>query len=852
MHILIFTGSPTPKVEWFIDEDLIPSDDDYYEMTYTDGHARLYMKTVDVHDEGEYLLVATNDYGSASTSCELTIKGKSSTIIDQTNLQCISILTKILLWFMYLELLRSFANFTHNILIICLAGEGEAPVFTSMLEPLRIHDGEKTTMTVTYTAKPAPNVQWFRNDALLVPTVDFEIVTDSSTSTLVIEDTMLEDAGLYKVVLTNPHGDAVCAVSVEVVEEAERVEQTVQQIAEVILEEEVQDEQEVSTMAPVTEQITATRREPVHKKVETQQAVQSVNDQTLETVTETSEVTSKTTKTESTSVVTQQSEKTSMSAITAELEHIQPEEVVLEEVTVPSSKPEVNEEIVSMDKKDKQQPTQKVTPIVSEDTLEGTKPEETTTTESSAPVETSVDFETGQTGSKVSETAPVVQTEELQETKPAEKPQTSTAQPDGVTMPTETKNTELQPSIAPEQTIQEEQHSAEESVKPVVPVSQQPTEVFVAQEGTTSDTLHTEVPALISEQQLTSAVDGVKPVEPVSQKPSDVVVQQDQPSADTLHTDVSTTITEQQLTKPGVIHQTQIDASIPQETDIPTSTTDSETRPAVVPLSESTTQLQETKSLTAESTEETHSKDEVVPLEEKVSPSLQLSEAKETVEETPQVVTTSLDAVKPSTTDLKQVTVETETAKGQKEPASASTMEETIDEAETKPIISTASSTTQEAKVDLPHERASSEQPIASVDLNVQTVDVLEASLVQGFEVESTIPEETVVSTSKPDQDTLTSTAAPVVESAEMATTQEIKQTATDSTIPEQMEVTITKPEVTESKTLQKPSISNKSEQLDFELNQDMELSVEYTGKPVPDVTWYKDDEEVKESKRLM
>lgn len=69
-------GAPEPKVEWFIDEDLIPLDDDYYEMSFTDGQATLHMKTVDVHDEGEYMMVATNQLGSASTSCELTIAGR--------------------------------------------------------------------------------------------------------------------------------------------------------------------------------------------------------------------------------------------------------------------------------------------------------------------------------------------------------------------------------------------------------------------------------------------------------------------------------------------------------------------------------------------------------------------------------------------------------------------------------------------------------------------------------------------------------------------------------------------------------------------------------------------------------
>ena len=73
---LVIAGSPEPTIEWFIDEDLIPADDQYYEMKFTEGHATLYMKTVDVHDEGEYMMVATNEHGSASTSCEITIAGK--------------------------------------------------------------------------------------------------------------------------------------------------------------------------------------------------------------------------------------------------------------------------------------------------------------------------------------------------------------------------------------------------------------------------------------------------------------------------------------------------------------------------------------------------------------------------------------------------------------------------------------------------------------------------------------------------------------------------------------------------------------------------------------------------------
>lgn len=68
-------GIPTPTVQWFIDEDAIPSDDDYYEISYEDGVAKLTMSSIDVNDEGEYMVVATNDFGTASTTCEVVLEG---------------------------------------------------------------------------------------------------------------------------------------------------------------------------------------------------------------------------------------------------------------------------------------------------------------------------------------------------------------------------------------------------------------------------------------------------------------------------------------------------------------------------------------------------------------------------------------------------------------------------------------------------------------------------------------------------------------------------------------------------------------------------------------------------------
>ena len=772
-------------------------------------------------------------------------------------------------------------QYQDELLIFTSAGEGEAPSFTSTLEPIRVMDGEKTTLTVTYNAQPAPNVQWFRNDALLVPSADFEITTDSTTSTLVIVDTMPEDSGLYKVVLTNPHGDAVSAVSVEVIEEEERVEQVVTPIAEAIPEEEILPDDQVETTEQVTEVLTQLAEEPSLPEPQPAVVDQQELPEAVSPVPDTNKIAS---------------EKSVTSTIVSRQE-VKQEEIVVEAAELDFSKPEVgvqetpekesvekrstvlNSTVVTEDAlvestaaKDVQAeiaepskteiavdggetgdiPTE-AAPVTQEETLQQSSPSGETPLEQTAPKETSIHFEASKKDVKVSDVKPSIQTEELQEVQAAAEPQEAFAQPSDTAVEMSKPEKEKPTQQAFEVSLEEKEHTVDE---------------------------------------------GLEGVEPVSQKPSGVIVDQGTVFTDKPNVEARTAMDEQQLVSSNDLPQTKMDSTSPDDTDISTSLTESEMTPASAPVSESKAELEETTSLISETTAETQPNDEVAPVEESISPAVVTSEAKEMiVERSDEHVSLDVDEVKPVGTKLEEVTVDAQMAEGLQEPAEttldvsetavgssavlhpvttdstiaekievlsetpdqlqssvkASTLEDNIVVTDTQPLIPAVTSSMQEADIVLPQEKAMSEQPEAIVQQNLQSIDVNETDEIGGFQVESAKPEQLVVDASQPNEEQLSTSAVPALESTDVKTVENLSEIVTDSSIPEEMEIKLDQPEMKESETLlEKPSITGKSENLDFDFNQDMELSVKFIGQPQPVVSWYKNDEPVKESERVM
>lgn len=68
-------GQPSPVIMWFREDYQIESSIDF-QISYTDGIARLFIREAFAEDSGRFSCTATNEAGTISTSCYLLVKGK--------------------------------------------------------------------------------------------------------------------------------------------------------------------------------------------------------------------------------------------------------------------------------------------------------------------------------------------------------------------------------------------------------------------------------------------------------------------------------------------------------------------------------------------------------------------------------------------------------------------------------------------------------------------------------------------------------------------------------------------------------------------------------------------------------
>lgn len=68
-------GQPAPVILWFREDYQIESSIDF-QISYTDGIARLLIREAFAEDSGRFSCTATNEAGTISTSCYLLVKGK--------------------------------------------------------------------------------------------------------------------------------------------------------------------------------------------------------------------------------------------------------------------------------------------------------------------------------------------------------------------------------------------------------------------------------------------------------------------------------------------------------------------------------------------------------------------------------------------------------------------------------------------------------------------------------------------------------------------------------------------------------------------------------------------------------
>jgi len=170
----VVRGHPQPRVSWTRDGRSLSILST--ETTYEEGKATLKIRKATSRDGGKYMCTARNLSGDAETTC--TVQVVSGEVVKKDL--------------------------------------GSAPVMTSQFEDCTLYDGDDLKLVCNITGTPTPTIEWFVDDQRL-EAEDGTFSFKDGVATLMLDDVMAEDSGVYKCVGKNEHGkvEASCNVTVK-------------------------------------------------------------------------------------------------------------------------------------------------------------------------------------------------------------------------------------------------------------------------------------------------------------------------------------------------------------------------------------------------------------------------------------------------------------------------------------------------------------------------------------------------------------------------------------------------------------------------------------------------------------
>lgn len=166
------SGVPEPSIEWFKDNEPV-NEDKRIKMRFDGELSTLKILTTELEDEGSYKCVAKNEFGSAWCASEL--------LINEPN---------------------------------------KKPEFIEKMKPVDVTEGEAARFDVRVEGNPFPVVDWFKGRDKLEDEGRHVMMEDEEEGrfTLIVEETIPEDAGTYKCVASNEEGQATSKAALAVKE----------------------------------------------------------------------------------------------------------------------------------------------------------------------------------------------------------------------------------------------------------------------------------------------------------------------------------------------------------------------------------------------------------------------------------------------------------------------------------------------------------------------------------------------------------------------------------------------------------------------------------------------------------
>ncbi|KAL3121108.1 hypothetical protein niasHT_005368 [Heterodera trifolii] len=174
-------GMPMPSVKWSKDGRPLMEDARFeWDNKPEQGNYRLRIREANLHDEGTYRCVATNDSGQASTKAFVRIDEAIETRAPEE--------------------------------------EAKPPHISVKLADQRVQEGQPLKLHCKVEGVPMPELVWYKDGEQVRPSERVQLERDADGNAyLIIPKCTMDDDGVYRVIATNSHGTAYdkCTVTVK-------------------------------------------------------------------------------------------------------------------------------------------------------------------------------------------------------------------------------------------------------------------------------------------------------------------------------------------------------------------------------------------------------------------------------------------------------------------------------------------------------------------------------------------------------------------------------------------------------------------------------------------------------------
>uniref|UniRef100_A0A0B7BSV9 Uncharacterized protein n=1 Tax=Arion vulgaris TaxID=1028688 RepID=A0A0B7BSV9_9EUPU len=193
------TGNPKPSIKWFKDHKRIDTDAHFKIRSYEDGTNTVVIESADVEDTGSYMCVAENDAGSVSTETKIRVHK----VYDQRPTYDTSTLP-------YDDQRQQETWETKKY------RAQVPPDFTAKLKNRTTPEGTTVRLNCSVTGIPEPSVRWLKDDKEIFDGPDYTLRNNYGLLSLEIVYCKQSLSGKYSVEASNSAGTVSCSCTLEV------------------------------------------------------------------------------------------------------------------------------------------------------------------------------------------------------------------------------------------------------------------------------------------------------------------------------------------------------------------------------------------------------------------------------------------------------------------------------------------------------------------------------------------------------------------------------------------------------------------------------------------------------------